>query len=195
MPHYLTLARENEFQFNCPVFNANTKMAACMALREAVWMGKTVEKRQGCQAAMNCGMCPAAAIVSKINYSRTPVSDDYGSKEPKVGKLHADILERIRNIIPIPRELGRFALTDNERELLNSTRGRIEAQLKTAPGASGKETAFVEPRRSISNITTTRRPLEAEGKRTVVQKTTQNQAINNAAKTGDMAAAINAAAA
>jgi hypothetical protein len=191
MAHYLTLSRENEFQFTCPVFNATTKMAACMVLREAVWMGKRVEKRQGCQAAMNCSMCPAAAIVNKMSFARQPVSDDYGSKEPKVGKIHADILERIKNIIPIQRELGRFALSDNERQMLLTTRGRIEEQLKTAPGRDGKTTAFIEPKRRGSLIN---EPVEASPRAARPAKPAQDNTINHAAMTGDMTAAINAAA-
>jgi hypothetical protein len=186
MGYYLTLSSENQFQFNCPVFDANTKMAACMALREAVWMGKHVEKRQGCQAAMNCSMCPAAVIVKNISHGKGQVSDDYGSKEPKVGKLHADVLERIRNVIPIERELQRFALSDTERERLRTTRTRIEAQLRTAPGAGGKSTAYVEPKKFA---TITREPIKV-GKRTEPN----NDIINQAARTGDMSAAINAAA-
>ncbi len=186
MGYYLTLSSENQFQFTCPVFNANTKMSACVALREAVWMGKRVEKRQGCQAAMNCSMCPAAAIVKKIGYGHGLVSDDYGSKEPKMGKLHADILERIRNVVPIERELGRFDLSETERQLLRSTRERVDAQLKTAPGANGKSTAHVEPKKHATFI---RQPAAVSNR-----PTTQNDTINRAAMTGDMTAAINAAA-
>ncbi len=187
MGYYLTLSGDNQFQFTCPVFNANTKMAACVALREAVWMGKTVAKRQGCQAAMNCSMCPAAAIVKQISYGHGLVSDDYGSKEPKMGKLHADVLERIRNVIPIERELSRFTLSDAERQLLLTAKERIDSQLKTAPGANGKSTAFVEPKKQATFL---REPTEARKAPT----NTQNEAINRAAMTGDMTAAINAAA-
>ena len=150
---YLTLAPENEFQFVCPVFNAKTKMASCMVLRERVWMGQETDKRQGCQAAMNCSMCPAAVIVTQISkHAAQPVSDDYGSVEPKVGKLHASILERIRNTIPIKSMLDRFALTPSERDLLVSTRGRIDEQLKTAPGRDGKATSYIAPKRIESTL-------------------------------------------
>ncbi|MBX5130685.1 hypothetical protein HJB53_29805 [Rhizobium lentis] len=188
MAFYLTLSRENQFQFTCPVFNATTKMAACMMLREAVWMGKRVEKRQGCQAAMSCGMCPAAAIVSKMSYSRGPVSDDYGSKEPKVGKLHADILDRLKNVIPIQRELGRFTLSDQERQMLLTTRGRFEDQLKSAPGRDGKATAFIEPKKHATLVN------EPGQRPAAPTRSPQDNTINRAAMAGDMSAAINAAA-
>jgi hypothetical protein len=187
MAHYLTLAADNQFTFTCPVFNANTKMAACTMLREAVWMGKHVEKRQGCQAAMNCSMCPAAQIVKNISYGKGEVSDDYGSKEPKQGKLHADVLERIVNTVPIAREVERFSLTPNERDLLYSAKERIQAQLKTAPGKS----QFIAPKK-VSTTLRDETDDTTPRQRTVVAK--KNDTLNQAAKTGDMAAALNIAA-
>jgi hypothetical protein len=184
MAFYLTLSAKNQFSFTCPTFNAETKMSACMALREAVWMGKHVEKRRGCQAAMNCGMCPAAAIVSRINYAREPVSDDYGSLEPKKGKLHANILQRILNVIPRQKELERIGVSDAERDLLMTSRARIEAQLKSAPGDKAQ---FIEPRRVKDTPISTRLAASEKPKTT----STQN-AINHAAATGDIAAAITA---
>jgi hypothetical protein len=184
---YLTLSAKNQFQFTCPVFNAETKMSACMALREAVWMGKHVEKRLGCQAAMNCGMCPAATIVSRINYAKEAVSDDYGSIEPKKGKLHANILQRIVNVIPRMKELERIGVSETERELMLTARSRIEAQLKTAPDANGKAN-FIEPRR-IQND----KPISSRIAAKPAAVKTKNEAINQAARTGDMSAAINAA--
>jgi hypothetical protein len=182
MAQYLTLSNQNQFSFTCPVFNADTKMASCMVLREAVWMGKHVEKRRGCQAAMNCSMCPAAEIVRKISYGKD-VSDDYGSLEPKRGKLHADILERIAPRIPIQRELERAGISDTERELLMSARPRVEAQLKVAPGYDGKKTQHIEPRKHASPAAIRPKPEPV------------NHTINQAAMTGDLSAAINAVAA
>jgi hypothetical protein len=156
-----------------------------MALREAVWMGKSVEKRQGCQAAMRCSMCPAAAIVDKIVYSAGDVSDDYGSIEPKQGKLHADILQRVYAPMPIESWITRYNLTDRERELLFSAKPRVAAQMKTAPGANGKSTPFVEPRRAANTEIRPRKPVE--------NTPTVSNEISHAARTGDMAAALNAA--
>jgi hypothetical protein len=185
--HYQTLSTTNQFVFTCPIFDADTKMAACMALREAVWMGKHIEKRRGCQAAMRCGMCPAAAIVSKIIYSQAAVSDDYGATEPKKGRLRADILGRIANVIATESVITKFGLSDRELELIRSARPRIVEQMKTAPGAT-KTAAFVEPKaRNTAAVKPTRRtatpkPIE-----------TKPDAITTAATTGDMAAALNAA--
>lgn len=203
MAFYLTLSNKNEFRFECPVFNAPTKMASCMTLRDAVWAGRNVEKRKGCQVAMRCGMCPAARIVDKISYSKEPVSDDYGSLEPKNGKLHADILERILRVIPINSELERGGVSPEERQMLLTTRPRIEAQLKSAP----KSAAFVAPKQIRATIY---EPTDLKGdrsKRTVIKEEAHvirdvparaapkaNETINQAARTGDMTAAINAAA-
>lgn len=207
MAVYLTLSPENQFQFTCPIFNARTKMASCMVLRERVWMGKATEKRRGCQVAMNCGMCPAAEIVSKISYSHgDTVSDDYGSIEPKAGRLHADILERVRNVVPLNSILDKSQIDANERQLLLTTRARIDEQLKTAPGRDGKNTSFVSPKKVDASVTygstpvTKRRRDETDLDMTITatidrrQKTIPNTKLNQAAMTGDMAAAINAAA-
>lgn len=203
MAFYLTLSHTNEFRFECPVFNAQTKMASCMVLRDAVWAGRYVEKRKGCQVAMRCGMCPAARIVDKISYSRDVASDDYGSLEPKVGKLNADILDKILRVIPIPSELERGSISPEERQLLLTTRTRIEAQLKSAP----KSPSYVAPKQIRATIyeagdtrgDRARRTIvtsEARSIRDVPAKTAPkiNQTINEAARTGDMSAAINAAA-
>ena len=203
---YLTLAPENEFQFVCPIFNAKTKMAACMVLRERVWMGQPTEKRQGCQAAMNCSMCPAAAIVERIGKrDGTPHSDDYGSTEPKIGKIHAQILERVRNTIPIKAVLDRFTLTANERELLATTRARIDEQLKTAPGRDGRTTSYIAPKKIEASLYPSKSVAKRDRSedreydmpaetRPIPRQSAKIHTINKAAMTGDMSAAINAAA-
>lgn len=204
MVDYLTLSPKNQFTFDCPIFNTETKMAVCTAIREKVWMGKRiynkegVEVRTGCQAAMRCGMCPAAEVVKQISYGKGRVSDDHGSLEPKKGKLHASILERVVNVSPVDTVIKGFALSDDQRELLFSARGRIADQLKTAPGSKGK-TAFIEPKKSSSKPVTLkeRRKINSEDGPAIDQtagtKTTSNEAINHAARTGDLAAALNAA--
>lgn len=211
MARYLTLSPENQAQTVCPIFNAKTKVASCMLLRERVWAGTRIEKRQGCQVAMRCGMCPAAAIVDSIGKRNGQLSsDDYGSTEPKAVRIHAPILERIKNVIPLKSVLDQYTLTPEERQALLSTRGRIEEQLKTAPGRDGKSTPYIPPQKidySLYGSTTLserRVDLERDDTefevtvpRTVVRtqpKTATDNTINRAAMSGDMSAAINAAA-
>ncbi len=207
MPRFLTLAPENQFQFVCPVFNAKTKMAACSTLRDRVFAGAQPAVRKGCQAAVRCSMCPAAEIVRRISYG-VQTSDDYGSTEPKVGKIHAVVLDKMKNTIPILSVLDQIGVSPEERQLLLTSRTRIAEQLKTAPGRDGKETPFIAPQKInpyiySSKPVSKRRQDEDETDldmtidATVAHRAppkSQNTTINRAAMTGDMSAAINAAA-
>ncbi|OCP21873.1 MULTISPECIES: hypothetical protein [unclassified Ensifer] len=211
MAKYLTLSSENQAQTVCPIFNAKTKVASCMLLRERVWAGTKIEKRQGCQVAMRCGMCPATAIVDRIGKVNGQLaSDDYGSLEPKVVRIHAPILERIKSVIPLKSVLDQYQLTPEERQMLQTTRGRIEEQLKTAPGRDGKSTAYIAPQKIdyalYGSTPVSKRKLDIDREeadfevavpRTVVRtqpKSAKDNTINRAAMTGDMSVAINAAA-
>lgn len=206
MPKYLTLSEENQAVFECPTVGAKSKVAQCMKLREMVWMGTQIDKRHACKVAMKCSMCPAAAIVKNISMAgQQPVSDDYGSTEPRVVKIHANVLERIKNTLPITSVLDRAPLSPEERQRLLTSRQRIEEQLKTAPGRNGKSTPFVAPTKvdsafSPSKSVGRRGRIEDEHDRedvipmSRVSKTNRNETINKAALTGDMTAAINAAA-
>lgn len=206
MAKYLTLSDENQAVIECPTVGAKSKVAQCMKLRELVWMGARIEKRQACQVAMKCSMCPAAAIVKRIGMVHGQLtSDDYGSLEPKMVRLHADVLERIKNTIPITSVLDKAPLEPQERQRLLTSRQRIEEQLKTAPGRNGKSTPYIAPTKldspfSASKSVAKRGRVEDEYDHEEVVSTprvakpTRNETINKAALTGDMTAAINAAA-
>lgn len=180
MKSYLTLSSKNQFSFHCPIFDTETKMAACMKLREIVWRGQKVDVRQGCQAAMKCSMCPAAALVSLYIYNHGWDNDFHGSAELKKGKLHALVLDKVARVMPIDRIVNQHNLSQREKELLYSTRDRIEAQLKSAPGERPDRASDYEPpKRQKKAAKKSAAPAPAA-------------AITEAAKTGDIAAAINA---
>jgi hypothetical protein len=187
MPKLMTLSDENQFEFTCPIFNTDVKMAGCMLLREKKWMGQGPAIRRGCQAAMTACKCPAAAIVDQINYGRFPdgVPDNYGSKTPVKGKLRADILERILRPMVLTKTVDDFGVSPAERTLLLSANDRIAAQLKSAPAGEGK---YVARNASLGEtVTERRRPVRT---RTEAPKPA-NDTLADAARTGDMAAAIN----
>lgn len=204
MAYTLTMDEEkNQFSFICPVFNAQTKMSTCIKLRQKKWRGETVDKRQGCQVAMDCGKCPAAAVVEQISYNRYSegVPDNYGSLEPVVGKLRADILGRVHRSLITDKVLNKYAVTDAERDLLLTATKRIEEQMKTAPGGSGKfvphaNSYATDARNSVNSRRRTSvadETVERTEKVARVQKPSNNNVLADAAKTGDMAAALNAA--
>lgn len=184
----LTLSEENQFSFVCPLFNAETKMSMCMKLRELKWMGKApLDKRRGCQAAMSCGKCPAAEAVSQIIYSRAKegMPDFYGSKTPTVGKLRADVLEKVERTMMREDIMNKIGVSDAERTLLDGANDRIRAQLKTAPKGEG----HYSPRQSSADPVTTRKRTTTKISReeTIVETPPRN----DAALTGDMSAALN----
>lgn len=204
MAYTLTMDEEkNQFSFICPIFNAQTKMSSCIKLRQKKWRGETVEKRQGCQVAMDCGKCPAASAVEQISYNRYQegIPDNYGSLEPVVGKLRADILNRVLRPLITDKVLNRYSVTDAERDLLLSASKRIEEQLKTAPGGNGKfvphaNTYAADARNSV-NVRRKTNISDDAAERTEkvarIQKPSNNNALADAARTGDMSAALNAA--
>lgn len=181
LQQFLSLSRTNQFSFTCPVFNVETKMAACTKLRDIVWAGGKPPVRRGCQAAMRCSMCPAAAMVSLYNYNGNFQNDHHGSLQPKQGKLMTVLLERCAKVIPIESVVNSHGLSDAEKALLYSTRERFEQQLKTSPGQPSNPTSSFES-------TTTRKRSAPKPAPTAV-----NQNIAEAAATGNLAAAINAA--
>lgn len=182
--HYLTLDNDNQFQFACPIFNVTTKMSLCMKLRELVWMGKRPDVRKGCQACMSAGKCPAAAIVSKISYGRD-VPDEYGSKTPIVGKLRRDILERVHRPMVLEKTLNDFSVPPAERDLIAGASERIGKMIGAAPLPSTDG----PPSRSAFD-TETAAPKQPRKAR---PKADNSNKVNEAARTGDLAAAINAA--
>jgi hypothetical protein len=181
----VTLSYRNKFTFTCPIFNSKTEMGACMKLRDLVWAGAQVDVRRGCQAAMGCSMCPVAALVSMHIYNNNWDNDFHGSIEPKEGKLHAQVLDRVARVIPREDIVKKLGLSETEHSLLYSARERIAEQLKTAPGEKPK---------AASDYEAPARASKPKPKKSAAPAPKTEDAVATAAKSGDLAAAINAAA-
>ena len=179
---YQTLADDNQFKFKCPIFNAETKMATCVKLRNLVWKGLTPEKRRGCQACMSAGKCPAAQIVQKMAMSgpRSMQPDDYGSTAPVLGKLRRDILERIRPVMVMSSTIQRLSLSSIEVNMIETANERIEAMLGSAPGASSKSKASIKGK--------ARKPRDLSSPSTEPKQKTMSK-VEQAAASGDLSAA------
>lgn len=181
MGKLLTLSTNNKFSFVCPLFNAPTKMAACVHLRDVVYKGQFTSKRRGCQAAIKCGKCPAAQIVSAISFGYAQGDQDvaYGATEERTGKLRADVLSRIRPVMMQESVLRQLNVPPQEIAMLEGADERIDTQLKTAPGDPlPRASDYHAPKRSKKQTPTKAAPIETK--------------TNEAARTGDMSAAINA---
>lgn len=179
MTSYVSLSKANQFSFTCPVFDVETKMAACTNLRDIVWRGGRPPVRKGCQAAIKCGMCPASAMISLYSFNSRFDNDHHGSTVPKSGKLLAQVLERTARAMPLDNVLTSCGVSPAERDLLFSAGPRFEEQLKTAPGESNRAPSNFEA------------PKKRKAK--TVAPVPVNNNLKDAATTGDLAAALNAA--
>lgn len=187
MTQFESLKNSNQFKFTCPLFNTETRMGACVQLRDLVWIGAKPPFRRGCQAAMRCGKCPAAEMVRRYCYSKAWVNDHHGSVTPKVGKLMLPILERIRPVMMRDNILDELKVPDNERMLLATANERIDVQMKTAPADTAD--ADYAPRRATRKAAPAPKIVTNPSPKAAPKP---NRELNHAAITGDLAAAISA---
>lgn len=183
MSQILALSFENRLSFTCPIFDAPTQMRACVKLRDMFMRGERPEKRRGCQACMSAGKCPALEIVRRFAFNCATGEDDLSSTEETTGKLPASVLERIAPVIVLPQTMSQYRISDAERTLIESSRERIEAQLRTAP--RGEKSSRIT---RTSSQPETRKPSKI---RTPDAAPRVDTAITSAAASGDLSAAIN----
>ena len=183
--HFLTLSMKNRFSFTCPIFDASVEMRGCVLVRDKVYRGEQFPERKGCQACISSSKCPAAAIVQQMAFNRSDATDHCSSIEPKSGKLPASALEAVRPVIVTASDVQRYGLTSTELSLIESANGRIDTQLATAPSerVSGRIQASEAPKRARATKVAPEASTEAP-----------SIAVTSAAASGDMSAAINAAA-
>lgn len=177
MARYLTLSPENQFRFVCPIFDTEVKFSQCMQVRDAVYSGKNLPVRKGCQACMHSSKCPVFEIVRSIAPERnTP--DDYGSTTPVVGKIRKDVLEKIAPIMVLPRTMENLGVSPAEQAMIESSSERIRKLAGMAPGPSAENSS------SRASSKPSRKPATKK-----VAPQNDNK-INEAAATGDLAAAV-----
>lgn len=190
MAKFATLSETNKFAFVCPIFNAEVQIRSCLAVRAKVYKGETLETRRGCQACISSSKCPAAEIQRRISFNISTATDHCASETPVVGKMPADILERIAPVLVQGEHLRRFAVSTSEQTMIESSRERIETQIASAPRS---QTAPKRVQVSSSSEGTSVKRGGAVKRSSAPKPASQQPAVNVAAKTGDMAAALNAA--
>ena len=179
----------NQFQFVCPIFEVTTKISQCFKLRELFWRGEKPEVRRGCQVCMRAGKCPAAAIVSKRYPIGKSWQNDYASDTPVVGKLRKDILERIHRPIVADCYYREFPdVSPAEREKINGASDRIGKMIGAAPLPSDDGPSYS---RNFAESPTPRKARKAAPK--PANKNAETNTVGDAAASGNLAAAINAA--
>lgn len=158
-----TLDPQNQLHIVCPIFNAETPIAACFTLRELVWCGKPPQVRKGCQVCMRANKCPINNIIWDM--VRHPDTDPYWSDQKKVAHFKQHHLDQIARVTVPESLIVSHELSDKEVLMIR----RANNAAKTGAISRGR------PERDA--------PIEP-----VV-----DEATLTAAKTGDMSAAINAA--
>lgn len=181
--NYLTLSMKNLFSFTCPIFGAEVQMRGCVLVREKVYSGHQFPERRGCQACVSGGKCPAAQIVQQIAFGRSDATDRCSSLEAKTGRLPLDALEKIRPVIITPAIMGRYSLSPAEVDLIESANARVDAQIATAPRE-----------RVAGRLNANEAPVAPKKQTRAPQAAPKAAANLSAAISGDMSAAINAAA-
>jgi hypothetical protein len=161
-----TYSPQNRFSFTCPIFNVATEIRLCLHLRDLLWAGKRQDARRGCQACLHDSKCPIVPMVSQI--TRTGQDPGYYAAEPRHGSLKPELLARTENVVVMDKTLLNFDVGDAERKAI-----------LRANEMAGKNAPHVErsaPRKS--------KPI-AKAIETVI----------DAAKSGDLGAAISGEAA
>lgn len=177
----LTLSPENQFTFTCPIFKANTKISACLKLRDLVWKGKKTEVRKGCQACLSASKCPIYWVMRDMTANGT---DPYASTTPVQGALEPQILNHIAPIIVPSRTLDDFQVDGREREI-------IVALNASAGPATADAIAKANKRRRSAPIRRSSSPAPEPVKLTSPTETTPSRDKTvEAAMSGDMAAAV-----
>ena len=167
-----SLSRTNLFRFACPIFGAEVELRGCARLHELHMVGKGPETRRGCQAAMSSSKCPIWHMAQLMRHGR----DEWVGHTGEVESLGNDVIIRIARIQTDPKTIEAYGVSEREGELLLEA-NRMWEKGTTKPGKA-----------------TTRRPVKLGPVETAETKSS-NDELTKAAKRGDLAAALNAAAA
>jgi hypothetical protein len=184
-----TYRADNEFRFQCPIFGAEVQIKQCLQLRDACAKGKHPVVRQGCQACLKASKCPIPAIINSVNHNGP---DTYFSKEPKVGTLRPDIFDRIGPIVVPQYVMNEYgAMSDQQKAMIlavNGLEGVKAFKVKRDKSELEQFDPDDDPRARIFGAS------ERPAKLKVVKSDDKREdALLEAATTGDMSAAINIA--
>jgi hypothetical protein len=170
-----TLSPENQLKIKCPVFHAETKIAACFMLRDMVWRGEGPLQRQGCQCAMAAGKCPVPHILTKMVRTN---EDNYHSVDinQKAAQIDYETMDRIAPVLVSDAMMRRYSLSALEEKAF--AQGNEDAR-------TGKHKTSKKPRRIERVMEDVQFHAEAP------KHDAATSATIEAAKTGDFAAAIN----
>lgn len=163
------LKPENLFRFVCPVFNAEVEARVCFKLHESFMRGQPHAKRPGCNACMAANKCPVPHMTNEVLRNR---AEAYFAAEPTVGNLSKDVIERVAPVIVMEKTLRKYGASPAE-----------EAAIEAATFVVGEKPAGTKKRGAVVTVKLDKSDDEAP------------DATIEAAKTGDLGAALTKAAA
>lgn len=173
----MALSEVNQYVFTCPIFNVDTKLSNCVKLDDMVRRGQGPDVRQGCQVCMRASKCPIRHLTNAM-FRRG--EDLCFSSTPKKGKLPAEILQRIDPIVVLNFHYYGLTPSEKERDMIERVNGRGRIDPKN--GAS-MESVASKPKQSA--------PTRPARKTHASVDASTDATTHEAARTGDMAAAIN----
>ncbi|CAO3459932.1 hypothetical protein [Azospirillum argentinense] len=167
---------DNLFRFVCPIFQHETEARVCLKLRELMYRGTPHEKRPGCAACIGASKCPIMHMMADTQ--REDRHNAYFSATPVVGRISDWVMKRIAPIVVLERHL--VGVPPGQRAgIERCTAGRHESARSMMTDVEVTETA--PPRRKAP------RPAAAAASDAV-------DATVRAAQSGDLSAAVTAAA-
>ena len=179
MPECKTLQTDNRFTFACPIFGASVELRGCLRLHEHQMVGRPVEVRQGCQAAMASSKCPVWSMHQMMRHGR----DDWHATDTTVRSLGEDVIARIERVQTLDMHLNRYSVPARERELLDEANAMWTKGVKKPSKFQKGSSAPVELSR-----------ISDAGKSGSASASAPDDELMTAASTGNLGAAISAAA-
>jgi len=174
-----TLSPANQFQFVCPIFHREVKLADCMSLHDGMMVGRRRAENRGCIVAHDAMKCPVPHIVRELRDK-----DDHHSAEPVVGHLSQVVLQAIAPILVMEKAID--GCTAEERACLleanelaragampdrkpRVTKSSAPARQVAAPAAPKKEQPAELPTQDMAGLVNAMMAEEAKKPAPVVE--------------------------
>jgi hypothetical protein len=174
---FLSGMERNKARFVCSVMQSEERVADCFELVAQTTMGRVLEERRGCQLCVKASKCPATHMLQE---ERNSAGNVYFSASERVMSVSDWVAKRVSPIIVIETWLNNTPMSTEDRAKI------IQANEDRTPVKGAK------PTRTLGKV---ERSIRATEPRERPEPETSEPDTFDAATSGDMAAAITAAAA
>lgn len=178
-----TYSQDNMFHFDCPIFGSEQRLRDCLALRDEWVVGKRVPGREGCLACLSSSKCPIVPIMRDV---LNKGMDPYFSKERTRGSLDSRHIDMIRNVVVTDYFAAPYNVPAEQWVAIQNAHKKLMEGAKVSKSSVFELSTF---EREEAARPARKRRVEAETKVPVQA----HREENDAAITGDLSAALNAA--